>query len=99
MVDIELHGEVVTPASVARAAHRYTDTCFVDIRPIPDGTRVTLTPKDETLDLTALAGRFRNDALDEQLRATVRAETRELHVALIDAALRGAKQGPSAGSS
>lgn len=97
VIDIEFHSGTIAPAAVARAAHRYTDTCFVDLRPTPDGTHVTLTPKNGGVDVAALVGRFRNDALDEQLRATVREETGELHAALVAAALCGARQAQNPG--
>jgi len=51
---------------------------------------VALTPKRSEVDTTHLALRFGNDLLDERLRACIRDETSDLHVALVQAALREA---------
>jgi His-Xaa-Ser system protein HxsD len=76
---------------VARTAHRYTDAYFVEI--VSDSTSlvVRLTPRDPSESLEYLEQRFRNDALDDRLRAKVHADTHELHTALVEAALSRAR--------
>jgi len=75
---------------IARTAHRYTDRFFVELAYSDGAYTVALTSKQDHVDLTGIEGRFRNDALDEQLRERVRAETTDLHVSLVQAALRQA---------
>jgi His-Xaa-Ser system protein HxsD len=75
---------------VARTAHRYTDRFFVELTSSDDVHVVTLTPKHDDIDSTGLEGRFRNDALDERLREHIKAETADLHLSLVQAALRQA---------
>ncbi|OZB61779.1 MAG: hypothetical protein B7X33_01820 [Lysobacterales bacterium 13-68-4] len=72
---------------IARAAHRYTDHFFVELTSSDDVHVVTLTPKHDEVASTGLEGRFRNDALDERLRERIKAETADLHVSLVQAAL------------
>lgn len=75
---------------IARTAHRYTDHFFVELTSSDDVHVVTLTPKHDEVDSTGIEGRFRNDALDERLRERIKAETADLHVSLVQAALRQA---------
>lgn len=75
---------------VARTAHRYTDRFFIELTSSDVEHTITLTPKYDDVDLTRIEGRFRNDALDERLRESIRAETADLHVSLVEAALRQA---------
>ena len=76
---------------VARTAHRYTDRFFVELTSSGDAYAVTLTPKRDDVDLTGIERRFRNDALDERLRERIKVETADLHISLVQAALRQAK--------
>lgn len=72
---------------IARTAHRYTDHFFVELTSSDDVHVVILIPKRDDVDSTGLEGRFRNDALDERLRERIKAETANLHVSLVQAAL------------
>lgn len=78
---------------IARTAHRYTSHFFVDIGCSGDGHTITLTPRREDVETANLEGRFRNDALDERLRERIRDETAELHLSLVQAALRRVSPG------
>jgi len=75
---------------IARTAHRYTDRFFVELTNSDGAYAIALTSKQDDVDLTGIEGRFRNDALDEHLRERIRAETTDLHVSLVQAALRQA---------
>ncbi|WDS34757.1 hypothetical protein [Pseudoxanthomonas sp.] len=75
---------------IARTAHRYTGQFQVALRVDGADVLVVLTPLDGSELPADVAGRFQNDALDENLRALVRVETREIHQQLITAALREA---------
>lgn len=75
---------------IARTAHRYTDRFFVELARSGDVHTAAFTPKHDNVDLTGVEGQFRNDALDEYLRERIRAETADLHVSLVQAALRQA---------
>lgn len=75
---------------VARTAHRYTDCFFVELTRSDYAHTIALTPKNDDVDLSGIDGRFRNDALDERLRERITAETMDLHVSLVQAALRQA---------
>lgn len=75
---------------IARAAHRYTGEFFVELLLAVSPHRVLLTPMKTDVDIDRLAQRFSNDLLDERLRVRIRAETGELQIALIQAAMREA---------
>ncbi|MDE1963671.1 MAG: hypothetical protein KGI42_07220 [Xanthomonadaceae bacterium] len=75
---------------IARTAHRYTDRFFVELTHSDGAYAVALTSKQDHVELTGIEGQFRNDALDEHLRERIRAETTDLHVSLVQAALRQA---------
>ncbi|WP_156087736.1 MULTISPECIES: hypothetical protein [unclassified Lysobacter] len=86
MVDVG----VFSPDVIARAAHRHTGDCFVDLALSAASSHVVLTPKHADVDTTRLASRFNNDLLDERLRDLIRGETADLQTALVQAALREA---------
>jgi His-Xaa-Ser system protein HxsD len=73
---------------VARAAHRYTDFFHVKIHGNADEIGVALTAREGVDRPADLEARFRDDALDERLRESVRQETQGVHAELIRAALR-----------
>lgn len=75
---------------IARAAHRYTGEFFVDLALSVPASHIALMPKHGDVDVADLALRFRNDLLDEDLRARIRKETADLQTALVTAALREA---------
>ncbi|GAB3094526.1 hypothetical protein [Lysobacter terrae] len=89
-VELVLDG-LFSADAVARTAQRYTNEFYVEIATVPSGHQVRLTPIHDGALLDHLTQRFRNDALDERLRERVRAETAELQIALIEAALQGAQ--------
>lgn len=89
-IEIVLDGGLFSVDVIARTAHRYTGDYFVETVSTPSGALVRLTPKTDSISSHLLAERFRNDALDERLRERIRAETGELHTALVRAALQQA---------
>jgi His-Xaa-Ser system protein HxsD len=96
-IEIVFDNRLFTPDVIARTAHRYTDAFFVEISLSHDGVLVHLTPKQPSANIEGVTARFRNDALDDRLRARIEEQTRELQATLTDAALRGARLN-SAGS-
>jgi len=81
---------------LARTAHRYTADYFVELIAMPDCLQVRLIAKSLSPSDPMLAARFRNDALDDRLRAQIAECTAELQATLIRAAL--AEAWPSARS-
>lgn len=73
---------------IARTAHRYTNFFHVTVHGTVGEIGVVLTALEGIERSADLEARFRNDALDERLRETVREETKDLHAELIRAALR-----------
>jgi His-Xaa-Ser system protein HxsD len=70
--------------AVARAAHRFTDRCFVQLEYEDDAHLVCrLKLKRPGEDLATLAGEFTNEALDQVLRAQLAAETEQLRLLLL----------------
>jgi His-Xaa-Ser system protein HxsD len=90
-VEIRLDAGLFSGDVVVRATHRYSGDFFIELISEPAGHLVRLSPKESSTNTERLAERFRNDALDECLRARVRAETSELQAVLVQAALREAK--------
>lgn len=89
-IEVRLDAGVFPADIVMKAAHRYTDAYFVEIKSSTADFIVRLTPKHAEGDTNQLAEHLRNDVLDEQLRALVRSETQDIHTVLIEAALRQA---------
>jgi His-Xaa-Ser system protein HxsD len=89
-IEVCLDAGVFSADIVTKAAHRYTDAYFVEIKCKPAAFIVQLTPKHVALDASQAAEHLRNDVLDEKLRALVRSETQDIHAVLIEAALRQA---------
>ncbi|MGO4261079.1 hypothetical protein [Lysobacter sp. TAB13] len=89
-IEICVDVSVFEPDVIASAAHRYTGEFFVELLLATSPHRVLLMPMQVGVDTDRLAQRFKNDLLDERLRARIRVETAELQVALIQAALREA---------
>ena len=87
---IRLDRSLFSDEVVARTAHRYTGQFHVALRTEGADVLAVLTPLEGNELPTDVAGRFQNDALDENLRVLVRTETHELHTQLITAALREA---------
>ncbi|MDR7193275.1 hypothetical protein [Luteimonas terrae] len=73
---------------IARTAHRYTNFFQVTVHGTVGEIGVELEALQGVERSADLEARFRNDALDERLRETVRKETKDLHAELIRAALR-----------
>lgn len=96
-IEVFLNGGLFSVDAVTRAAHRYTADYYTDIATHPDGFTIRMTPVSSEVDTRHLAERFRNDALDEQLRERIRAQTNDLHTLLVDAALSRARP-PSGGA-
>lgn len=63
--------------AVKRAAYRFSDRVSVEITQGVGGITCRLRPlhKKETVDLDQLAGEFRNETLDQDLRLKIAAET------------------------
>jgi His-Xaa-Ser system protein HxsD len=89
---IELSFDVglFSPDVIARTAHRYTNDFFVDVSLSANAVIVGLTPKNESVRIDDVIQRFRNDALDDRLRARVIEQTGGVQEALVQAALRAA---------
>ncbi|WP_156170599.1 hypothetical protein [Luteimonas sp. FCS-9] len=75
---------------IARTAHRYTNFFHVVVHSTENEIGVELTPRAGVERPSDLKAHFRDDALDERLRQSVREETCDLHAELIRAALREA---------
>ncbi|MHC9084261.1 hypothetical protein ACYX7E_04380 [Luteimonas sp. RIT-PG2_3] len=75
---------------ISRAAHRYTNFFHVDFCTNAHEVGVVLTVREGVERPADLEARFRDDALDERLRESVRQETQSIHTELIRAALREA---------
>ena len=70
--------------SVLRAAHRFTDRCYVHIEQGADGSLdCRLRLKHPGGDLEAIAGEYANELLDQALRSRVRAETEAVRSLLL----------------
>lgn len=89
-IEVRLDAGAFSADIVTKAAYRYTDAYFVEIKGGPADFIVQLTPKHAALDTGQIAEQLRNDVLDEKLRALVRSETQDIHAVLIEAALRQA---------
>ena len=93
-IDVHLDREVFSHDVALRAAHRHTDLYAIALSSSATQWTISLTPLADGEDPGDIRERFARDALDEQLRESVRNQTAGLHVALINAALHGAKPGP-----
>lgn len=93
MQKIEVHlDRVVFSHDVAlRAAHRHTDSFAVAVASNATEWIISLSPLRENDVAHGIRELVERDALDELLRESVRNQTGELQVALINAALNGAK--------
>ncbi|UNK49897.1 hypothetical protein MNR01_02340 [Lysobacter sp. S4-A87] len=89
--ELEMDRALFSAEVLARTAHRYTDEYYVDLQVDADIIRVRLTPKRADIETRDLALRFRNDALDDRLRAAVAIQTGDLQTALVRAALAEAR--------
>lgn len=89
-IEVRLDHAIFGEEVVARTAHRYTSDFFARIR--ADGSQwiVSLTPRLDDARVDRLSERFETDALDEYLRERIRAQTQDIHTALVGAALREA---------
>lgn len=95
-IEIGLASSIFSADAVVRTMHRYSADYFTEVDSVEDRFVVHLTPKSPGCDTSNLIHRFRNDALDEQLRERVREETRGLQETLAQAALLNASvQGSS----
>lgn len=88
-----LDGRLFSDEVVVRTAHRYSNSFSVEIRSADDQIGVVLTPRPGVEPPADVEARFRDDALDERLRESVRQETQAIHAALIRAALQEATPG------
>lgn len=75
-VTIQFDEKVCRLTAIKKAAYRFGGRCFVRIE-LRDGGRadVTLTPKRPEMELPVIAGEFRNEVLDQELRELVAEET------------------------
>ncbi|MBF6024902.1 hypothetical protein [Lysobacter niastensis] len=86
-IEVVMDRGLFSPDVIARTAHRYTADYFVEVSTADDRIVVRLTSKSASVDTAHLAKRFSNDAFDDRLRASVAAQTGELHTVLVRAAL------------
>jgi His-Xaa-Ser system protein HxsD len=89
-IEIAFDDRLFMPDVIARTAHRYTSDFLIDVSLHPGSIIVRLTPKGPATDIQDVIERFRNDALDDKLRAQVSSQTNDLHATLVRAALRAA---------
>ncbi len=89
-IEIRVDGGIFDDDVIARMAHRYTADWSVRFAREGDTVCVHMAPLRSDVDAYGLAERVSNDLLDERLRRQVRAETQDIHVALLQAALRQA---------
>jgi His-Xaa-Ser system protein HxsD len=90
-IELSFDSGLFTPDVIARTAHRYTGDFFVDVAVSSGAIVVRLTPKQDSASAEDVVRRFRNDALDDRLRAQVREQTGDVQIALLQAAFRAAK--------
>jgi His-Xaa-Ser system protein HxsD len=64
--------------AVQRAAYRFSDRLSCEVVEAPDAINVTLHLPDDVESTDALLADFRNEVLDQVLRARIRAETGNL---------------------
>src|SRR5579862_6273414 len=73
---LEFDPKIYSLTAVKKAAYKFGDRCHVQIEKVGERqTRVTLRPKRTMENLHFLAGEFRNEVLDQDLRETVAQET------------------------
>lgn len=89
--EVDLDRELFSRDVVVRVAHRYTDLFTVTLDSTPTHWRISITPHGAYSGPEDIRDRVLRDALDENLRESVRSQTVGLQSVLIDAALRGAK--------
>ena len=70
--------------AIKKAAYRFSDRCFAQIKSIDvNEVEVTLRSRKSDIDPDDLIGSFSNEVLDQELRATVAAETAGIRDLLI----------------
>ena len=89
--DVDLDRELFSRDVVVRVAHRYTGLFTVTLDSTPTHWRISIAPLGALSGLEDIRNRVLRDALDENLRESVRNQTAGLHSVLIDTALRGTK--------
>jgi His-Xaa-Ser system protein HxsD len=73
-----------SPDAVAAASHLRTGECYVQIKTADDGfTLVELRPRGSMVNLEVAARQLANDALDQQLRARIAAQTEPIRRLII----------------
>jgi His-Xaa-Ser system protein HxsD len=83
-VDVVLEVGIYGVDPIAKAAHRFTDRCFVRLEhDDPEHVRCHLRAKRAGDDPCALVGEFENEVLDQMLRARVAAESESLRLLLL----------------
>ena len=89
-IAIQFERRLFSDNVIVRAAHRYSAFFSAEFGSDADYISVKLTPLAKVDLPRDLEERFRNDVLDERLREIIRAQTSELHLELVRAALREA---------
>lgn len=77
VLSIRFDRAIYSVETLQRAALKFTDACSFDFRLAEDAVEVTIAPLNDTYALheAELQGRFRNEVLDQHLRAIVAKET------------------------
>lgn len=89
-VIVDVDPRVYRLSAIKKAAYRFGDRCFVQIETTDDGPiRVTLSTKSDTVTLDTLAGDFRNELLDQDLRESIAEETEGVRNLLLAHAFSG----------
>jgi His-Xaa-Ser system protein HxsD len=88
---IQLDPAVYRLSAIKKAAYKFGDRCTIEIdsRQPPGLVRVSLTPKGILDDPSSLAGEFRNEVLDQELREVVAEETGAIRNVLLAQAFSG----------
>lgn len=86
-IEIRLDSVLFSADVVARTAYRYTVDFYTTVETDESSVVVRLVPRSRTVDVNHISERFQTDALDERMREQIRAETTDLHAALVQAAL------------
>lgn len=74
-----LDGSVYSLTAIKKAAYRFGDCCHIQIeKEAEDKIHVYFSPKTPTVDLSSKIGEYLNEVLDQDLRESIAAQTKDL---------------------
>jgi His-Xaa-Ser system protein HxsD len=89
-IAIDVDPQVYRLSAVKKAAYRLGDRCFAQIEIGAEGRiQVRLTPKSDKVSLQGLAGDFRQELLDQELRESIAQETERVRNLILAQAFSG----------